>query len=200
MGNETNWHDNADTQGFEDFCTGEKYACQHGTLNPAWGEAFQAHVERVGWPFFKVAVLIPDSAGQILCIKEHAGWKQTKAPWNIPAGQIRLGETMQQAAVRLAREKGGADVVLDRGCHIGYRNENAKPYLLVAFIAKLISYDGQFTPGRADASTWKTLDEIEQMLDQGMMRNSDLIRGVLTGYQLGGFPPECIVDYTPRQR
>ena len=77
--------------------------------------------------------LVEDGCGRVLLVKRCDCGK-----WGIPGGLMEYGETMEQTAVREAKEETGLDVVCDAllGVYSGFFSRRSKSQPIVAaFIA-----------------------------------------------------------------
>ncbi|MBI3078797.1 MAG: D-glycero-beta-D-manno-heptose 1-phosphate adenylyltransferase [Deltaproteobacteria bacterium] len=84
-------------------------------------------------------VLVRD--GEILLIRR--GIEPRKGEWTFPAGYVDLGESVEEAAVREAKEETGADVRLDR--LLGVYSRRGAPHVVVMFTGQLTG--GGLNPG-----------------------------------------------------
>jgi ADP-ribose pyrophosphatase YjhB (NUDIX family) len=118
-----------------------------------------------------VAGVVIERDGQYLLVQE----RQPKAhgQWNLPAGKVDVGETIEQAAIREAKEECGYDVKLDRNLltiHLGIERP-----VLHAFAAHITGGQLQFLPDEIMDAQWFTRDEINR-LD---LRSPQFILGAL---------------------
>jgi 8-oxo-dGTP diphosphatase len=69
-----------------------------------------------------VAIVIEDDQGQVLVVKRPDDDESLPGVWGLPAASLRHGETLEEAAVRAARDKLGvqADVLT----YIGEASQN----------------------------------------------------------------------------
>ncbi len=105
------------------------------------------------------AVLKKD--GKFLLLQEAK--ESVRGQWNLPAGKVDEGETIEQAAIREVKEESGYDVELVR--KIGIYQSNAKGPPRHAFEGRIVGGELHVTEGILDAK-WLTLEEIEVMKDQ----------------------------------
>ncbi len=63
-------------------------------------------------PRLAADIIIEFSDGEIILIKR--GVEPFKGSWALPGGGVEIGETVEQAAVREAKEETGLDVQLDK--------------------------------------------------------------------------------------
>lgn len=88
--------------------------------------------------------------------------------WNLPAGYVDKGETIEQAAVREAKEETGYDVkVLEK---IGVYHEKIGTPVLHAFRSEIIGGALQIQEGEILSAAWLTIAEIEELRTAEMLR------------------------------
>jgi 8-oxo-dGTP diphosphatase len=84
--------------------------------------------------------------------------------WNFPAGRVDVGDTIEQTAVKEAKEEAGYDVELIRKIDIFQDtvNEAAKH----AFEAKIIGGELKFPEDEIMDAKWFTYEEVAGMEDK----------------------------------
>lgn len=92
--------------------------------------------------------------------------KQPKAYglWNFPAGKVDLGESLEQAAIREAKEESGYDVELVK--EIDIFHAQATDVVKHAYEAKIIGGELNFPDDEILDAKWFTPEEIKQMKDK----------------------------------
>jgi len=90
--------------------------------------------------------------------------------WNIPAGYVDKGETIEAAAVREVKEESGYDVALDGP--IGVWHESSTKPVRHAFRAHITGGELHTQPDEILDAKWLTYAEISQLNDAGKIRNS----------------------------
>lgn len=125
-------------------------------------EEWEASIVRVG----VVAACLVKKDGKYLFVQE----KQTKAYglWNLPAGHVDVGESVEAAAVRETKEETGYDVRLIN--ELALYHETAPQTVKHVFSAEIIS--GELAPQEDEilAVKWLTFDEIKEMNEDGKLR------------------------------
>ena len=88
--------------------------------------------------------------------------------WNLPAGRVDVGESIEEAAVREAKEESGFDVELIRKLNIfqNFVTDSVKH----AFEAKIIGGELKYPEDEILNAKWYTFEEIENMKDK--LRNT----------------------------
>lgn len=109
-----------------------------------------------------VAGVVIKQDGKYLLLQE----KQPKAYglWNFPAGRVDLGESLEQAAIREAKEESGYDVELIK--EVAIFHAQATDVVKHAYEAKIIGGKLEFPDDEILDAQWFTLKEIEQMKDK----------------------------------
>ncbi len=111
---------------------------------------------------FVVASVILQKEGKYLLLQE----KQPKAYglWNLPGGRVDIGETIEQAAVREAKEESGFEVKLIRKLDI-YQNTATEPPKHV-FEAEIIGGELQIPDDEMLDGKWFSFEELKTMEKQ----------------------------------
>lgn len=89
--------------------------------------------------------------------------KQQKAYslWNLPAGKVEIGYTIEQTAIKEAKEESGYDVKLIKKIDIFQENENVP--VKHAFLAEIIGGELNYPKDEILDAKWLTYEEILQM-------------------------------------
>lgn len=92
--------------------------------------------------------------------------KQPKAYglWNFPAGHVDPGESLEQAAIREAKEESGYDVELIK--ELAIFHTKSTDVVKHAFEGKIIGGTLKFPEDEILDAKWFTFDEIKQMADK----------------------------------
>jgi 8-oxo-dGTP diphosphatase len=116
----------------------------------------------------KEVIRVPIVAGVVIKKDGRYLFVQEKQPsayglWNFPAGRVDVGETIEEAAIREAKEESGYDIELIR--KIDIFQENAQEPAKHAFEARIIGGDLNFPKDELLDARWFDLDEIQAMKD-----------------------------------
>lgn len=126
-------------------------------------EEFEASI---AWSKVVVACVIRDKDDRYLLVQEA----QPKAYglWNLPAGHVDKGETIEDAAVREAKEESGLQVELvDK---IGIWHGKIEEPVRHAFTVKVVGGKVTPQPGEILDVQWFTYDQIVSMRQEGKLR------------------------------
>lgn len=120
--------------------------------------------------------------------------------WNLPAGHLKLGETLTQGVLREIKEETGYSVTLTGICQLGQRAEASNPYLLVVFTAVPSAHDlTDFDPEEIQSVKWLTYDEIRHLQAADLIRNPDFLLGAIDNVRQRLVAPLSLAAlYTPR--
>jgi 8-oxo-dGTP pyrophosphatase MutT (NUDIX family) len=118
-----------------------------------------------------VAGVVLQKDGKFLLVQE----KQPKAykQWNLPAGKVDKGETIEEAAVREAKEEVGYRVRL--GKELPVIHPGMPHPVLHAFAAEIVDGELKFPENELLDAQWFTYEELQQ-LD---LRNTEYILGAI---------------------
>jgi NADH pyrophosphatase NudC (nudix superfamily) len=128
------------------------------TNNIPWEET----IERVGI----VAGCVVKRDDKYLLVQE----KQAKVYglWNIPAGYVDKGETIEQAAVREVKEEAGFDVTL--GKQLGVYHEGLPRPVKHIFVGNLVGGELHVQEDEILDAKWLTFEEVEALDKDGKLR------------------------------
>ena len=120
-----------------------------------------------------VAGVLVAREGKVLLVQE----KQTKVygQWNLPGGHVDQGETIEQAAIREAKEETGFDVALDAKLLVLHSAVD-RP-VLHAFAAHITGGQLHYPADEILAAKWFTPAEIRLMTRE--LRSADYVLGAL---------------------
>lgn len=104
--------------------------------------------------------------GKYLMVQEDK--EEVRGKWNLPAGQIDEGETIEEGAVREAKEESGYDVKL--GEKIGLYHESIDSKVIHVFRAEITGGELTSQEGEILDAKWFTYDEISRLNDENKLR------------------------------
>ena len=106
-----------------------------------------------------VAGVVLEQNGKFLLVQE----KQPKVygKWNLPAGRVDVGDSLEETAIKEAKEESGFEVELIR--EIGIYHERATAAVKHAYEAKIIGGELNFPRDEILDARWFTWDEIKDM-------------------------------------
>ena len=108
---------------------------------------------------FIVAGVVLEKASKFLLVQE----KQQKVYglWNLPAGRVEVGDTIEKTAVKEAKEETGFTVKL--GKKIALIHEEVTKPVIHIFAADIIEGGLHYPEDEILAARWFTLEEIKKM-------------------------------------
>lgn len=164
-----------------------------------YGTELVKFIEEVGYPWFRVGVVVRNAEGKYLCVKERPGWKKVSGRWNLPGGQVDADEDIFKAAVREVYEETGCKIRLIGVCQIGQRLDRNNPYIMVTFVGTLVDSTENFDPTETERAGWLSREEIEELDQAGEIRNHDFMVKSIRNYASGIIAPLGIVDIYKRR-
>jgi len=129
----------------------------------------------------KEVIKVPIVAGVVIKKDDKYLLVQEKQPtayglWNFPAGRVDIGDTIEQTAIKEAKEESGYDVELIRKIDIYQESVSEPPKH--AFEAKIVSGDLKFPENELLDARWFTLEEIQSMKDE--LRGEWILQAIAT--------------------
>lgn len=128
--------------------------------------------------------------GKFLLIQEAK--ERCYGKWNLPAGHLDVGESLQEGAKREIKEETGCDVELTGVCQIGNRKRVDLAFASILFTARIINETIQILdPTEILNIKWFSYEEILSMHDE--IRNVDLLIGAIENYRSNIIAPLEII-------
>lgn len=129
----------------------------------------------------KEVVMVPIVAGVVLKKDGRYLLVQEKQPkayglWNFPAGKVDVGDTIEQTAIKEAKEESGFDVELVRKIAI-FQEKTDEP-AKHAFEARIVGGELKFPEDEIMDAQWFTLEEIGNMKDK--LRSDWILKAIGT--------------------
>jgi len=109
-----------------------------------------------------VAGVVIKRDGKYLLVQEK--YEKIYGLWNFPAGRVDVGDTIEETAIKEAKEESGYDVELIRKIDI-FQN-SANEAVKHAFEAKIIGGELKFPEEELLDAKWFTYEEIIEMKDK----------------------------------
>ncbi len=126
-------------------------------------EEFEASI---AWSRVVAACVIKDNQGRYLLVQEAQ--PKVYGLWNLAAGHVDRGESIEDAAVREAKEETGLDVELISKIDIWH--DKVEEPIRHAFTVKVTGGTVTPQPGEVLAVKWFTYDQIMQLKQDGKLR------------------------------
>lgn len=119
-----------------------------------------------------VAAAVIKKDGKYLLVQEKQ--ERVRGLWNFPAGRVDVGDTIEQTAIREAKEETGYDVELMRKL-IVYQ-DTAQESVKHAFEAKIIGGDLAYPQDEIMDVQWFTFNELQNM--RNSLRDSYIMAAI----------------------
>jgi 8-oxo-dGTP pyrophosphatase MutT (NUDIX family) len=146
------------------------------------GTRFDHHVVRLPHP--AVGVIVRDAERGILLLRRHRFITDTWG-WEIPAGRVDPGETLEEAAVREAIEETGWRPV-DLG-HLGYSHptNGLMDQRFEYFVASRAEHVGEFERTETESIAWFAPDGVRTLIEQGEIPDGLSVTALGMAFTLG---------------
>jgi len=102
--------------------------------------------------------------------------------WNLPAGRVDVGETIEEAAVREAKEETGFDCTLLQ--KVGVFQDKATDAVKHVFTAKIVGGELSIPDDQMLDAKWLNLDEIRKVSEEKQTRGKWVLESVLRSEEL----------------
>jgi len=113
-----------------------------------------------------VAGVVLEKDDKFLLVQEKK--KRVYGLWNLPAGKVEKGSTIEETAVREAKEESGFDVRIIR--EIGVYHQETERAVKHAFLAEIIGGELNFPADEILDARWFSYQQILEMKDK--LRNA----------------------------
>lgn len=110
-----------------------------------------------------VAGVVIRQDGKYLLVQENHPDPSVYGKWNFPAGRVAEGDTIEETAVKEAKEETGYDVELIR--KLGVFQAHAKTPPKHAFEARIVGGELKWPKDEILDAQWFSLPEIQRMQD-----------------------------------
>lgn len=128
--------------------------------------------------------------GKYLLVQEAKA--KCRGKWNLPAGHLDVGESLQDGAKREIKEETGCDVELAGVCQIGSRRRTDLAFATVIFAARIINESIKILDLEEILDIkWFSYEEILAMHDE--IRSVDLLIGSIEDYRNNIIAPLDII-------
>lgn len=120
-----------------------------------------------------IASVVLEKDGKYLLVQEKKA--QAYGKWNLPGGRLDPGETLEQAAIREAKEETGLEVKIKNPVFVLDNNDDSP--LLNSFSAEITGGKLELPEDEILDAKWYTYDEIKALSSE--LRNRDYVIGTL---------------------
>ncbi len=129
--------------------------------------------EKIAYTFIVAGVVIKKEDKYLLV--------QEKLPkayglWNLPAGKVELGDSIEQTAIKEAKEESGFDVELLS--QLGIYHEDVDKPVKHAFEAKITAGELKFPEDEILDAKWFTFRELQQMNADKELRGDWMLKAI----------------------
>jgi NADH pyrophosphatase NudC (nudix superfamily) len=121
-----------------------------------------------------VAGCVLEKDGKYLLVQERQ--QKVYGKWNLPAGRVDIGETIEQAAIRETLEETGYQVKLVKKLRI--EHDDATRPVLHSFKANITGGNLKFQEDELLDAQWFTFAEIEKLQTDGKIRADWVVRSI----------------------
>ncbi len=150
--------------------------------------------------FVACGCLIDDGSGRYLLVRETKPAARDRLA--LPAGVLEAGESLEQAAMREAKEETGLDVTIDGLLGIFHTATNREGAYGVSFVFAASIVGGQLTPSDEHPEfQWLSHSEIVELAARNGLRGRHAIEASRRFESGALLPPGCVteINYPPRE-
>lgn len=122
-----------------------------------------------------VAGCVLEKDGKYLLVQERKEVAYGK--WNLPAGRVDVGETIEQAAIREVREESGYEVELETELRVEH-DAASYPVVLHSYKAKIIGGELEYRQDELLDARWYAIEEIEALHREAKLRVDWVINSI----------------------
>ncbi len=146
------------------------------------GTRFDHHVVRMPHP--AVGVIVREPARGILLLRRHRFVTDTWG-WEIPAGRVDPGETLEEAAVRESiEETGWRPLDLER-LGFSHPTNGLMDQRFEYFVASRAEHVGDFERTETESVAWFAPDDVRTLIEQGEIPDGLSVTALGMAFTLG---------------
>jgi len=146
------------------------------------GTRFDHHVVRLPHP--AVGVVVSDSERGILLLRRHRFITDTWG-WEIPAGRVEPGETLEQAAERESIEETGWRPLELEYAGFSHPTNGLMEQRFEQFIARGAERVGDFDRTETESIAWFAPADVRTLIEQGEVPDGLSVTALATAFALG---------------
>lgn len=136
-------------------------------------QEYEASIARTG---IVAGCVIHDGQGRYLLVQEAQ--KKVYGLWNLPAGYVDKGETIETAAVREAKEETNLDVEIV--CKLGIWHSQVERPVKHAYLVNIVGGKMQYQPNELLDAKWFSYGKIQAMEKAGSLRAEWVLEAITT--------------------
>jgi 8-oxo-dGTP pyrophosphatase MutT (NUDIX family) len=149
------------------------------------GTRFDHHVVRLGQP--AVGVIVTDAERGVLLLRRHRFITDSWG-WEIPAGRVDPGETLEQAAERETIEETGWRPLELEYLGFSYPTNGLMEQRFNYFVAPAAEYVGDFDRTETESIAWFAPEDVRALIEQREMTDGLSLTAIGLAFTLGKLP------------
>ena len=146
------------------------------------GSRFDHHVVRLPHP--AAGVIVRDSERGVLLLRRHRFVTDTWG-WEIPAGRVDPGETLEEAAVREAIEETGWRPLAVEYLGFSHPTNGLMEQRFEYFAASGADYVGEFERTETESIAWFAPEDVRTLIEQGEIPDGLSVTALCMAFALG---------------
>jgi len=128
--------------------------------------------------FDSVGIVVLNDKGEVLLIKSNRYITQSEE-WEIPAGRVDKGESLNDAAVRETLEETGYTISEPKLIYKYNPSNGSSDQVFTLFKAIAIEKEGQFDPNEVADIAWVSKGKIAEMIERNDIRCGFSLTGLM---------------------
>ena len=146
------------------------------------GKRFDHHVVRL--PYSAVGTIVTDPDRGILLLRRHRFITDTWG-WEIPAGRVDPGETLEQAGVRETIEETGWRPLELEYLGFSHPTNGLMEQRFEYFVARRAEHVGDFERTETESIAWFQPDDVRTLIEQGEIPDGLSVTALGMAFTLG---------------
>lgn len=146
------------------------------------GTRFDHHVVRLPHP--AVGVIVNEAERGVLLLRRHRFITDTWG-WEIPAGRVDPGETLEEAAERESIEETGWRPLELKHLGFSHPTNGLIEQRFEYFLARRAEHVGDFDPTETESIAWFAPDDVRTLIEQGEVPDGLSVTALGMAFSLG---------------